>query len=594
MTDEPTQAVEQVEKPRVLAGRYRVDSLIGRGGMASVYRGFDETLGRVVAIKILRRDLAGDDTFRTRFRLEAQAASRMSHPSIVRVFDAGEDLADDGMGGTRHTPYIVMELVQGTLLKDIIARGPVSSDDAVRYVDGILEALEYSHRAGVVHRDIKPANVMVTDAGQVKVMDFGIARAVSDTSATVAETTTILGTAAYFSPEQAKGDPVDARADLYSTGVVLYELLTGVPPFRGDSPVAVAYQHVREAPVAPSLVEGSSSPASLDPVALRALAKDPEQRFPDAAVFREQLDEATDGRVLSARQLAALTDDLFGDRQREQDEVENAITQLENDETAQRTQSGPPIAWIWTAIIGVLAVVAAVVFWVIRMDPLDLRAADSVAVPEVAGQTFEAALADLEDVDLIAMEQSETSPDVPEGIVTRTDPAVGTPVTPGSTIDVYVSEGQPVSELPELLGLTEEEAREAIERAGLQVGRITPVNNAEHEAGVILAASVDGSDVSAGDEVAEGATVDLTRATGRVTVDNVEGFTIAAATERLESQGLTVQVVPDDTCEASDTVQRQSDVGDVAVHSTIELFQCSGSPEDPEPTDEPTDDPDEG
>ncbi|WP_317451872.1 protein kinase domain-containing protein [Microbacterium sp. NIBRBAC000506063] len=220
-------------EPRVLAGRYRVGELIGQGGMAQVFRGHDVTLGRDVAIKILNTSLAADTAFRTRFRLEAQAASRMSHSSIVRVFDAGED-TDPQTGAP--VPYIVMELIDGTLLKDIMSAGPVPVDDAVRYVDGILEALDYSHRAGVVHRDIKPGNVMITRAGAVKVMDFGIARAVSDSSSTVAETNRILGTAAYLSPEQAKGEAVDARTDLYSAGVVLYELLAGRQPFRGDSP----------------------------------------------------------------------------------------------------------------------------------------------------------------------------------------------------------------------------------------------------------------------------------------------------------------------------------------------------------------------
>ena len=245
-------------EPRILADRYRVDEVIGKGGMAQVHRGYDLTLGREVAIKILDPELARDTAFRTRFRLEAQAASRMSHPSIVRVFDAGDPGAAPGANGETE-PYIVMELVHGTLLKDVIARGPLSVEDAIRYTDGILEALDYSHRAGVVHRDIKPGNVMITDKGTVKVMDFGIARAVSDSSSTVAETTQIIGTAAYFSPEQAKGESVDSRTDLYSTGVVLYEMLTARQPFRGDSPVAVAYQHVSETPVPPSEVNEPSS-----------------------------------------------------------------------------------------------------------------------------------------------------------------------------------------------------------------------------------------------------------------------------------------------------------------------------------------------
>jgi serine/threonine-protein kinase len=241
-----------------------------------------------VAIKVLKRDLAEDSAFRTRFRLEAQAASRMSHPTIVRVYDAGEDSETDPDGSVHPVPYIVMELVQGSLLKDLVADGPLPVATAVRYVDGILEALEYSHRAGVVHRDIKPGNVMITDAGQIKVMDFGIARAVSDSSSTVADTTAILGTAAYFSPEQAKGEPVDARADVYSTGVVLYELLTGRQPFRGETPVAVAYQHVSETPPVPSSINPNISPA-IDRVVLHALTKDRFSRFQSAAEFRTDL-----------------------------------------------------------------------------------------------------------------------------------------------------------------------------------------------------------------------------------------------------------------------------------------------------------------
>ena len=311
-------------EPRVLSGRYRIDELIGRGGMATVYRGYDLTLGRAVAVKLLRRNLADDSTFRTRFRLEAQAASRMANPTIVRVYDAGEDSEVDPSGTVHPVPYIVMELVHGELLKDIIADGPVPLTDALRYTDGILEALEYSHRAGVVHRDIKPGNVMVTPEGQIKVMDFGIARAVSDSSTTVAETTNIIGTAAYFSPEQAKGEAVDARADLYSTGVVLYELLTGRPPFRGETPVAVAYQHVSEQPATPSELN-EDLPRALDLVALRALAKDPFQRFQTAAEFRAALDAANDGREPSKQELGALTNELYGASPRQAAETARSI-----------------------------------------------------------------------------------------------------------------------------------------------------------------------------------------------------------------------------------------------------------------------------
>ncbi|WP_308291574.1 Stk1 family PASTA domain-containing Ser/Thr kinase [Microbacterium sp. G2-8] len=581
MSEEPTQALPApVQTTRVLSGRYRVDSLIGRGGMASVYRGYDETLGRTVAIKILRSDFAHDNTFRTRFRLEAQAASRMAHPSIVRVYDAGEDLDDDGAGGTRHTPFIIMELVRGTLLKDIISSGPVPTDDAARYVDGILEALEYSHRAGVVHRDIKPANVMVTDHGQVKVMDFGIARAVSDTSATVAETTTILGTASYFSPEQAQGDAVDARADIYSTGIVLYELLTGRPPFRGDSPVAVAYQHVREAPVPPSRVD-ENAPPQLDPIVLRALAKDPAQRFADAATFREELDAALDGKSMTKRQLAVLTDQLYGAQQQQQAETEHTLTQLSSDNGIRRTQSGPPIAWVWAAVALLVALVAAVVFWVVTQDPLELRAADSVEVADVTDMTYERAAQELEGAELSVTRASEPHDTVEEGVVIRTDPAAGTPVTPGASIEVVVSQGEQLVAVPELVGLSEQAAREALEGAGLQLGRLTPVNDPENSAGTVLSAEIESDAVAKGDEVLDGAVVDLTVASGRVTVNNFadpNSFTVESAKAELEALQLTVEVVDDDTCEAetTPTVHTQSVVGDVTVGSSVTLYTCTG------------------
>ncbi len=582
MSDERTQAMDTpVQQERILSGRYRVDSLIGRGGMASVYRGYDLTLGRLVAIKILRRDLASDNTFRTRFRLEAQAASRMSHPSIVRVYDAGEDLEDDGTGGTRHTPFIVMELVHGRLLKELIADGPMPADDAARYVDGILEALEYSHRAGVIHRDIKPANVMVTDDGQVKVMDFGIARAVSDTSATVAETTTILGTAAYFSPEQAKGEQVDVRADIYSTGVVLYELLTGRPPFRGDSPVSVAYQHVREAPIPPTKV-AASAPPQLDPIVMRALAKDPAQRFADAATFREELDAALDGKSPSRRQLAALTDELYGERQQKQTETEHTLTQLSAENGIARTQSGPPVAWVWAAIALLVALVAAVAFWVIRTDPLDLRAADTVDVVDVTDMNYKGAAAALEDAGLVPIERSEPSDTVAEDLVIRTDPAPGTSVMNGATVEVVVSEGRLTSTIPELAGRSEQQARDAISGTeGLHLGRVLPVNDPDSDEGTVLKAEIDGEEIAEGDEVLQGAMVDLTIATGRVTTSNLEGFTLDAASDQLERLGLAPETREDDTCEAEDqpiVIAQSPAPGDVPVHSTVTLTICSGEP----------------
>jgi serine/threonine-protein kinase len=282
------------ENQRVIAGRYEVGNLIGRGGMADVYEGVDTRLGRTVAIKLLKSDLANDPSFEARFRQEAQASARMGHPTIVRIYDAGEEITTDEYGNQHKYPFIVMEYVKGKLLRDLLHERRLTREEAIEWASGVLTALEFSHRAGVIHRDIKSANIMITDGGQVKVMDFGIARAISDSSATMAHTSGIVGTAQYFSPEQAKGENVDARTDLYSTGVLLYEMLCGRPPFKGESAVSVAYQHVSEAVIPPSQFDSSISP-ELDAVVLRGLAKDREDRFQTAEEFREHLIAAANG-----------------------------------------------------------------------------------------------------------------------------------------------------------------------------------------------------------------------------------------------------------------------------------------------------------
>jgi len=561
-------------EPRVLSGRYRIDEPIGRGGMASVYRGYDLTLGREVAIKILDRELADDNAFRTRFRLEAQAASRMAHPTIVRVYDAGEDSLTAPDGTVRPVPFIVMELVKGRLLKEIISAGPVPVTDAVRYVDGILEALEYSHRAGVVHRDIKPGNVMVTDAGQVKVMDFGIARAVSDSSSTVAETTQILGTAAYFSPEQAKGEPVDARADVYSTGVVLYELLTGRQPFRGESPVAVAYQHVSEAPVPPSEVN-DTVPRALDTVALRALAKDPFQRYQDAAGFREALDATVDGRQPSKRQVGALTSELYGPNPRQAAETARSLRQLSTDTTMKRTQAGPPVAWIWAGVALLAVLLISLLFWVLTIQPRDDLPGNVREVPNVSGMTYERANDTLAESDLRAIRVDEESTDVAAGNVIRTDPEAGTSVTPDQQVKVYVSTGQQMSTVPTLTGLGQDAATSAITGAGLQLGTVTQQNDKDLAAGTVISNNpVDGASVPTG------TMVNLVVASGRVAINDVRGYTVDAATRELESLGLTVIPAEDPSCAGSTppTVSSQSlTPGDVPVHSEITLTYCTGA-----------------
>ncbi|GAA2908171.1 serine/threonine-protein kinase [Microbacterium keratanolyticum] len=560
-------------EPRVLSGRYQVGELIGQGGMARVYRGTDLTLGRTVAIKILNPELARDTAFRTRFRLEAQAASRMAHPSIVRVFDAGEESETDAQG-THAVPYIVMELVDGEQLKDVIARGPVDVATTVKYVDGILEALEYSHRAGVVHRDIKPGNVMITTGDKVKVMDFGIARAVSDSSSTVAETTQIIGTAAYFSPEQAKGEQVDARADLYSTGVVLYELLTGRQPFRGDSPVAVAYQHVSEAPEPPSEVT-DKAPRSMDAIVLRALAKDPFQRFQDAATFRAALDAAVTGKAPTKKQLGELTSELYGPSPRQAAETARSLRQLSSDTTMVRTQSGPPVAWIWAGVALLAVLLASVLIWVVTMRPANDLPTSSRTVPLLTGMTYERAEAELEKHDLKAARLNESNAEVAEGNVIRSSPSADARLEAGQTVTLFVSTGAEMVKVPVLVGLSQEAAKAALEAAGLVVGSVKPVNDIQAAAGTVLSASVE-----AGGEVAPGTVVALDVASGVVSLKDLKGYPLEAAQQELEALGLTGNPVEDPNCKATDprtVISMSSAPGDVPVRSTIDLRFCAGS-----------------
>lgn len=284
-----------MEEPRRLGNRYELGAVLGRGGMAEVYMARDIRLGRAVAVKTLRADMARDATFQARFRREAQSAASLNHPAIVAVYDTGEDF----IGGVS-LPFIVMEYVDGSTLRDLLHSGrKLLPERTLEITSGVLQALDYSHRNGIVHRDIKPANVMLTRGGAVKVMDFGIARAMGDAGMTMTQTAAVIGTAQYLSPEQAKGEQVDARSDLYSTGCLLYELLTGRPPFIGDSPVAVAYQHVREAPQPPSFYD-PEVPAVVDSIVMKALAKHPDERYQSADEMRADLERALDGRPVAA------------------------------------------------------------------------------------------------------------------------------------------------------------------------------------------------------------------------------------------------------------------------------------------------------
>ena len=446
----------------------------------------------------------------------------------------------------------------------------------MRYIDGILEALEYSHRAGVVHRDIKPGNVMITDSGRVKVMDFGIARAVSDSSSTVAETTAIVGTAAYFSPEQAKGESVDARADLYSTGVVLYELLTGRPPFRGDTPVAVAYQHVSEAPLPPSEIN-DRIPRALDAIVLRALAKDPFQRPQDAAGFREALDETIDGKAPTKRQMSALSNELYGPNPRQAAETARSLRQLSTDTTMRRTQAGPPVAWIWAGVSVLAVLLVAVLIWVMQIRPAAEVPSTALSVPNVVDMSYDRAVETLTEQQLVTARVNESDETIAAGNVVSTVPEAGTSVAAGQKITVYVSTGPDTATVPTLEGINENEARSAIEGAGLSVGSLRRQNDPALAEGTVIS-----SNLESGTAVAKGTTVNLVIASGKVVIVDYTGYTLDAAQRELSSdeKQLTVKVEEDPGCRAAaqPTVATQSLApGEVAIHSEITLKVCSGS-----------------
>ena len=559
---------------RLIAGRYRVGALLGRGGMSDVHIGTDSRLGRTVAIKLLKSSLASDPAFRTRFRQEAQAAARMAHPTIVRVFDAGEETVTDAAGHDSQVPFIVMEHVDGRLLKDIIREGPIEATEAVRIIDGVLTALEYSHRAGVVHRDIKPGNIMITKSGQVKVMDFGIARAISDSATTVAQTTAILGTAAYFSPEQAKGESVDARTDLYSTGVVLFEMLTGRPPFRGDTPVAVAYQHVSELPTKPSALNPKVSPA-LDSVVLHALAKDRFARYQSAVEFRNDVETAGSGQIPVHRAGDEVGAGLFGAAPTAITGSALALKQLSEDQTMVRTQRRPPVIWVWAGIVCVVVIVVAVMIWVANLQPSVELPDSSRQIPALTGQTYDDAQNTLLDLDLAATRAEESSTTVPADQVIRTDPPADTIVNPSDVIKVFVSTGPVPVAVPDVTNQPITDAQAAIEALGFVSGSVTTENSPTVAADIVLR-----TDPAAASSEFAGDTINYIVSSGLVTLGDLTGQSLVAAIDLVSAEGLTPSSKADYTCDqqSGSPIKAQSLApGDVPQRSEITLHYCARS-----------------
>ncbi len=515
-------------QPRLLGGRYELDGIVGRGGMAEVFRARDIRLDRIVGVKTLRDDLARDQTFQARFRREAQSAASLNHPSIVAVYDTGEDMA-----GSLPVPYIVMEFVDGRTLRDLLRDDRrLLPERAAEITDGVLRALDYSHRNNIVHRDIKPGNVMLTRSGDVKVMDFGIARAVSDGQATMTQTAQVIGTAQYLSPEQARGERVDARSDLYSTGCLLYELLTGRPPFTGDSPVAIAYQHVKENPVPPSQVD-PEVPAWADAIVLKAMQKDPADRYQSAGEMRNDIQRPLSGAPVAAPMLA----DAYGPGTRR---MGSTATQVAGRTTAippyqyGPTDDGPggPVRhrriWPWVALFTVVVVLAAAIIAIKYIG----GGANGITVPALQGDTLTAAKSQLTRAGFKPGHVTlQASASVQKNRVINTNPTAGSSEPRGTTINIVESSGPSKVLVPKVTGLTETAAISALTQAHLKANPVKGHSSSFAPGQVISQTPPANTSVRPGTTV----TITVNSHGPSLKVPDVRGLTQDQATQLLQS-----------------------------------------------------------
>jgi beta-lactam-binding protein with PASTA domain/predicted Ser/Thr protein kinase len=591
---------------RLLGGRYQVGELIGRGGMAEVHAGHDTRLGRTVAIKVLRSDLARDPSFLARFRREAQSAAGLNHPAIVAVYDSGEDEDTESGGGKVALPYIVMEYVEGRTLREILNETMVMEpDEAARVTDGVLDALSYSHRMGIVHRDIKPANVMLTPAGAVKVMDFGIARAIADTAATMTQTQSVIGTAQYLSPEQAQGNPVDARSDLYSAGCLLYELLTGRTPFVGDSPVSIAYQHVGQLPQPPSVYQSDLS-ADLDAVVLHSLVKDRDGRYQDAAQFRSDLAAARSGRPISAEAhgtaaAAALgAAGLAGEPTMAMAQADPAQVVGAPGSRQHNTATLPAIGrdpsevpskrHKTTYVLLTLAVIAALVLVGLAGKAMfgGTQAAPTLTVPSVVSLTQDQAVAKLKSAGFAVAVSTATS-QVDKGKVIDQNPPAGERHPAKTTVTITVSGGPGQVPVPDVTGFTLDSAQAAITTVGLTVGHVDYVDNSSVAKGQVIETVP-----KANSMVAAGSAVVLQVASGKVKVPDVIGANRTDAQQTLTNAGLKYTTKFANSTQPEGTVLSQThagetvDIGTQIVLTVAQVPQPTPTPSTTTPTTPPT------
>lgn len=593
--------------PQSLAGgRYTVGELIGHGGMAQVHIGTDTRLGRTVAIKIMRSDLAEDSIFLTRFRREARAVAQLNNPNIVSIYDSGEEQLEDAAGNTVQVPYIVMEYIKGQTLRDIIqVNGSLSPQDAEQVMIGVLNALDYSHRMGIIHRDIKPGNIMISDQGTVKVMDFGIARAMDDSSATMTQNQGVVGTAQYLSPEQARGEQVGAKSDLYSAGCVLYEMLTGKPPFTGDSAVAIAYQHVSETatPIS-TLIPGIDK--RWDSIVAKAMAKDTENRYADAAAFRQDIVTLAHGGMPIAANAHPLTD-LSKTSQAQDVPQTAAMPQASVEQTSTLSTGSLPAAYgpaaadsasgaaagtstralarkeeqdkkkrrniiIISVILGIAAL-AAIMFgiWFAYNSQNNL-----VSVPTIdSSMSASTAKETIESAGLHFQQETDDNSSEPRGTFTRQDPTGGTRVAKGSTVRVWFSSGPKARTIPNVKGMTQQAATSALTSAGFKVSSVATENSATVEKDHVTR-----TDPASGTRQPQGTSVILYISTGQTTVPTgLVGKSRSEAVRQLNNNGFNTNIMQEnsDSVAAGNVTRVDPAEGStVSQGATITVYISSG------------------
>lgn len=617
------------ENQKLVAGRYALGRVIGAGGVATVYSAEDMTLQRKVALKIVNPELAVNPAFDAALLNEAQAASSLNHPNIVNILDAGEDSYLDETGTEHKRSFIVMERVEGLELSRLTSRGPLKATEATRVAAELLSALEYAHNAGIVHRDIKPGNIMINREGQAKILDFGIARAVAETFDDIDQTTAILGTAAYFSPEQARGEKVDSRTDIYAVGVVLYEMLTGRPPFSGDTAVAVAHQHLHAQPAPPSSLNHKVSP-ELDAVVLHALNKDRDGRYASAAEFAEDLSRAESGhtpQALAAAGTAMLVADVAAQEDNEtatetgpekspesdvaepqveekkslytplikpvDNEVELSpledidpdlppefnsifgagVTATASVATATKKEKRRK-AWNATGLIASIFVVVAILGVLISMTKGNEMFGASRAIPDVEGMSYGQAVSQISRVGLVPSETEESSDSVEETKVIRTEPPAGVKVENGSTVRVFVSTGKPKKTVPPVTGMTVESATAAIKAAGFEVGTTTQANSATIKQDMVIS-----TDPQQGSALAEGDKVNLLVSNGQFDLPDFKGKTVKDASAELSKLLISPTVKADNSCPKTPEpiVNSQSPKAGLTKQGTpVTLTYCAG------------------